>query len=414
MKKEFGGGGQELFRKRPLPPSPKPLPPTPYRGPGEEVEERAGDSLTKNSPGPPLKLVLLLQDLKFGGTQRQALELARLLNPEKFRVEVWLLAGGDDLVPLARSFGVSLTWLSRRDAVGPGGLVSLWRRLRLEPPDVLLPLTVIPNIYGRIFGRLARVPLIVGNCRGGGAPRRQRERWLWPLAHHILCNSEALKNLLASRYGVPAPRLTVIPNGVDTDYFQPAPAGGRAGPPVVLSVARMVPDKDPLTLVKAFHLAASQHLQAELWLVGEGPLKEAVRGQVRELGLDGRVRFREGRADLRPLFQQAGLLALSSVAEALPNVVLEAMASGLPVAATRVGGVPEMVLSGKTGWLVPPGDAGALGAALAQLLGDANTRCAFGQAGRRRAETEFSLAAMARRYEEVLGRMVAEKTAGIV
>jgi glycosyltransferase involved in cell wall biosynthesis len=364
----------------------------------------------KNTVGlHPANTVFLLQDLSFGGTQRQALELARLLDPHRFRVEVWLLAGGDDLLPLARDFGLRLRWLSRRHRVGPGALANLWRRLRANPLDVLLPFTVVPNIWGRLWGRLARVPLIVGNCRGGGAPRRQHESWLWPLAHHLLCNSEALQAVLVNRHGVPARRVTVIKNGVDADFFRPGPAGGRPEFPVVLAVARLVPDKDPGTLVRAFRLTATDHPEAQLWLVGDGPLQEPLDRLVQDLGLTARVRFLAARPDLRPLFNRASLLALSSVAEALPNVVLEAMAAGLPVVATRVGGLPEMVTPGRTGWLAPPGDAPALAAAISQLLGSGETRRAFGRAGRRRVQQDFSLTAMARRHQEVLAGLLQGK-----
>jgi glycosyltransferase involved in cell wall biosynthesis len=358
----------------------------------------------------PANLVLLLQDLSFGGTQRQALELARLLPPERFRVEVWLMAGGRALLPLAREFGLEPVWLSRRQEVGPGSLAHLWRRLRQTPVDLLLPLTVVPNIWGRLLGRLAGVPLIVGNCRGGGAARRQHERWLWPLAHHILCNSAALKETLTGGCGVPAQRVTVINNGVDLNFIRPTPGDDSPEFPVVLSVARLVPDKDPGTLVRAFRLVAQEHLRAQLWLVGEGPLEEPLRRQVRESGLVDRVRFLAGRPDLRPLLKRASLLALTSVVEAMPNVILEAMAAGLPVAATGVGGVPELVAPGQTGWLAPPGDAPALAAAISQLLGSAETRRAFGRAGRRRVEQDFSLAAMVRRYEMVLQRLLTLKT----
>ena len=163
------------------------------------------------------------------------------------------------MVSLAREWGLPLTWISRQEQVGPEALLNLWRHLRRGAIELLLPFTVMPNIWGRILGRLARVPSIVGNCRGGEAPRRQGERWLWPLANHIVCNSVSLKGVLSRRCGVPSGRISVIPNGVDTDYFKPAPDGSRAlenDPPVVLSVARMVPDKDLGTLIRAFALLA--------------------------------------------------------------------------------------------------------------------------------------------------------------
>ena len=327
--------------------------------------------------------------------------MAHRLDPAQFRPEVWLLAGGDDLAPLARDRGLDLTWLSRREQVGPGALLNLWRHLRRGGIDLLMPLTVVPNIWGRLLGRLARVPVIVGNCRGGGSPRRQHERWLWPLTEHIICNSAVLKRVLTRRYGVPEARLSVILNGVDTDYFQPRPDGAQPYPAVVLYVGRMVPDKDPVTLVRAFALTAPAFPQAQLWLVGEGPLLPAVRQLAQESLPPGSFRFIPPQADLRPLFRQAGLLALSSRREALPNVVLEAMAAGLPVAATAVGGVPEMVRPARTGWLAPPGDAPALAAALGRLLADPEQCRAYGRAGRRRVVQDFSLEAMVSRHEEV-------------
>ncbi|MDP3181876.1 MAG: GT4 family glycosyltransferase PelF [Desulfobaccales bacterium] len=371
------------------------------------------DQLNQPLSPRPVRLVFLLQDLKYGGTQRQALELARRLNPSRFQTEVWLMKAGDDLAPLARGWGVPLVWLSRREEVGPVCLANLWRRLKREAPDVLLLLTVVPNIWGRILGRLAPGPVIVGNCRGGAAPKRQHERWLWPLADHIFCNSLALKARLTNHYAVPSHRLTVIPNGVDTDFFKPPAAARRPGPPRVLSIGRLVPDKDHDTLIKAFRLVATEHPQAELWLVGEGPREAALKKLVQESRLSDKVRFLPGQADVRPLMHQASLLVLSSIAEALPNVVLEAMAAGLPVVATRVGGLPEVVMPGETGWLVPPRDIPALAAGMSHLLADPKTRRAFGLAGRKRVEREFSFMAMVRSHEEVLLHFLARDLAEV-
>lgn len=355
----------------------------------------------------PIKLVLLLQDLKFGGTQRQTLELARRLDRRLFQPEVWTLAGGDDLAPLAREWSVPVVQLSRRFPVGPGALLRLWRRLRATPVDVLLLLTVVPNIWGRLLGRLAGVPLIVGNLRGL-VPSRQHERWLWPLADHLLCNAAALKTLVTRQCGLPAARVTVIPNGVDTDFFRPSPQV-RQGPPKALAVARLVPDKDHQTLIRAFQLIAGEHPEAELWLVGNGPRQGAMQRLVQDLQLEGRVRFLPAQLDLRPLLAQASFLVLSSNREAFPNVVLEAMAAGLPVVATRVGGLPEIVVSGETGFLVPPEEPTALAAAMGRVLEDQELRRDLGYAGRVRVEQEFSLEAMVRRTTDVLLQLWAER-----
>jgi glycosyltransferase involved in cell wall biosynthesis len=358
--------------------------------------------------GQPARLVLLLQDLKFGGTQRQTLELARRLDPARFKVEVWVMTAGEDLTPLAREWSIPVVRLARQTVVGPLALMNLWRRLHHQPPDLLMLLTVVPNIWGRILGRLARVPVIVGNCRGGGAPWRQHERLLWPLMDHLLCNTAALKTELTQRHRVPPGKITVILNGVDTEFYCPSPAGPRPGPSVILSVARLVPDKDHDTLIAAFGQVAAAFPQAELWLLGNGPRLAAIEALAARTLPPGRVRFWPAQPDIRSFLHQACLLVLSSRYEALPNVVLEAMAAGLPVAATRVGGLPELVIPGRTGWLVPPGDAPALAAAMSQALGDAEAREALGRTGREIAVRDFSLEAMTRRYETVLSNLLQE------
>jgi glycosyltransferase involved in cell wall biosynthesis len=221
-----------------------------------------------------------------------------------------------------------------------------------------------------------------------------------------LCNSNILKEDLVSSYGLPPERLTVVFNGVDTDFFQPSPGGRPQGPPVLLSVGRLVADKDHNTLLGAFGQLSNRHPEAELWLVGNGPRRQFLEQKVRDLGLPGRVKFLPGENDLRHFYHQADLFVLSSQVEALPNVVLEAMAAGLPVVATRVGGVAEAVVPEATGLLVFPRDVTGLAAALGRLLDEPDTRRTMGQQGRERVLEHFSFPAMVRRHEEVWARLL--------
>jgi len=354
----------------------------------------------------PARIVLLLEDLKFGGTQRQALELTRGLDPQRFQAEIWSMTAGDDLAPLARSWAIPVIYLSRRKMPGLDSLTRLWLRLKKSPPDLLLTLTAVPNIWGRLLGRVAGAPLIVGNVRSL-THHRQHEGWLWPLADHILCNTEAIKDILNNDCKISLARITVIPNGVDPEFFRPRP--GPASKSVILSIGRLVPDKDQETLIRAFRLVQGDHPDAELWLVGDGPRKQALERLAHQLLPPGSVRFLPGQPDLRPFYNHAALLALSSRHEASSNVVLEAMATGLPVVATKVGGLPEMVTPGESGWLVAPGNIPALAAALSHLLRDPDTAQAFGQAGRLRVEQDFSLTAMVRRHEEIFANLLKQK-----
>ncbi len=275
-----------------------------------------------------------------------------------------------------------------------------------------MPLTAIPNIWGRLLGKLARLPCLIGNVRSNTA-HRQHERWLWPLANHLICNNKDLEGLLLRDYKIPRQRLTLILNGVDTDFFQPPLQGRATGNLKVLSVGRLVPDKDQETLIRAFSAVLQDLPAAELWLVGDGPRKNYLEKLLQQLLPGGRATIFPAQADLRPFFQKASLFALSSVTEALPNVVLEAMASGLPVVATKVGGLPEVVVSGRTGWLVPPGEPATLAQAVIQLLADAELRRTFGQAGRERVERDFSLKQMVSSYEVLFDDLLAQKTGRI-
>ncbi|MEF3697017.1 glycosyltransferase [Desulfolutivibrio sp.] len=377
----------------------------------------------------PARVVLLLQDLLFGGTQRQALELARGLDPTRFAVEMWMLAPGRDFAARAEACGIPLVWLSRNPAVGLDALRNLWRQLGQTPPDILIPLTAVPNIWGRIFGRLTGIPVVVGTCRGGGAIARQHERFLRRLAHHHVCNSRPLRDILVDRLGQTADRVTVIPNGVDTDHFAPPPEELRPVRDVILCVARLSEDKDHETLLQAFEIAAREHERAELWLVGDGPLAAGVARLIARHPFKGRIRSYPGGADPRPFYQQAKAVVLSSRREGLPNVILEAMSMGVAVAATAVGAIPE-VLSGRAGpvsgpvpdapgasgapgtndgWcglLAPPGDPAALAQTMLTLLRDDALRESLGRTGRARAVADYSLGAMVAAHHTLFERLL--------
>ena len=352
----------------------------------------------------PRRLVLVLQDLLFGGTQRHALELAARLDRSRFAPEFWMLAAGGDFAGKAREAGIPLRYLGDKRSVTPGAVLALRRAICAERPDILMPLTAVPNIWARLFGRSSGLPAVLGTCRGGGAIKRQHERFLARLAHHHLVNTRALKEALLA-LGRRDDQVSVIQNGVDTAFFAPPLPEMRPVRQVILCVARFVEDKDHQTLLAAFERAAPRIPDAELWLVGEGPLQTRLEMTLRRMASRDRVRIYPGGTDLRPFYQQAGVLALSSVREGLPNVILEGMASGLPVAATRVGGIPEVVAQGVTGLLTPAGDAAGLAGSFAALLSDEARRLDMGRAARRTAEAEYSMEAMVHRHQDVLDRL---------
>ncbi|GFK95746.1 N-acetyl-alpha-D-glucosaminyl L-malate synthase [Fundidesulfovibrio magnetotacticus] len=352
----------------------------------------------------PCRLVLLLQDLCYGGTQRHALELARGIDRARFAPELWSLCKGADFAPEAAAAGIPVQWITDQRSVSFRSVLALRAAILRERPAVLMPLTAVPNIWGRLWGRLAGLPLVLGTVRGGGNIKRQHERFLAPLAGHHITNTQALKDALL-KLGRPDHAVTVIRNGVDTDRFSPDPDGIGPVRKVVLCVARFVDDKDHPTLLAAFERLHARMPDAELWLVGDGPLKGRFEFAARRLECGRNIRVFPGGPNLVPFYRQASVLALSSLREGLPNVVLEAMACGVPVAATAVGGIPEVVEEERTGRLSPAGDPEGLARNLERLLADEETRERMGRAARARAVEDFSLRSMVARHEELLDRL---------
>ncbi len=355
----------------------------------------------------PARVVMLLQDLEFGGTQRQALELGARLDRSRFAPEFWMLADKRDFAPRAASADIPLTWLSPAPKVGAGALRALWRALADNRPDLLVPLTAVPNIWGRVFGRLRGLRAIVGTCRGGGAIKRQHERLLARLAAHHIVNASPLARALTGM-GRPESAVTCIANGVDTDHFAPPPEDLRPVREVVLCPARFCEDKDHETLIQAFAHTVARRPRAELWLVGDGPLRTRVRTLAARSPVRGAIRTYPAAPDPRPFFQQASVVALASVREGMPNVLLEAMSMGIPVAATAVGGIPDLVAPERTGFLCPPGNAEALGENIARLLADEALRREFGHNARQRVLEHFSMETMVRRHEAVFDKVLAD------
>ncbi len=349
----------------------------------------------------PIELVLLLQDLEFGGTQRYAIHLLKNLDRNLFNPHLWVLRGGTDMVPLAKeaAAGNDVIWLSHDKWVSPKALANLACRLRSHRPHVLYTMTVVPNIWGRLFGRMARVPVIVSTWRD--LYPQQYERLMWRLSTHIITNAQALKDAHTRRFKVDPDRVSVVLNGVDSDFFTPDTTQ-RAAEPTVLFVGRFARIKGPFTLLKAFLLTRERVPDARLVLLGSGRLKRKMQDFVRLHRLDGCVSIANGSRDPRSYFRQAWVFALSSKREASPNAILEAMASELPIIAPRVGGIPELVQDGDNGILFETGNVEVLSEALIKLLVNKAERLEMGRRSRERALRYHSMERMVSQTQQVI------------
>lgn len=352
----------------------------------------------------PYKTVLLLQDLEFGGTQRYAINVLKHLNRELFDPELWVLRGGMDMAPMARAACDKVLWLSHSRNVGPIAIVNPFRKIMGSPPDILYTLTGVPNIWGRPFGRLFGVPVIISSWRG--MAEKQWESILWRLSTRIVCNAGALKQLLTEKYSIDPDRITVAPNAVNTDFFSPN-GDPKAQDPTLISVGRFVVEKDHATLLEAFRLVSQRIPNARLILVGNGYLQNDIEEQIRARSIE-RVTILPSRPDNRDLLRQAWAFTMSSIREGSPNVILEAMSTGLPFVGTAVGGIPELVDHQNTGLLVPSRDPQALADTMISLLQNEQLRRQMGARARQVILSEYSMRSMIDQTEALLLEAIRE------
>jgi glycosyltransferase involved in cell wall biosynthesis len=277
------------------------------------------------------------------------------------------------------------------------------RAVRAEQPDFVHTHLVHADVYGGIAARVLGIPTIStrhNDDRYLLGPFRYVDRAFARPARRLIAISDAVRRFL-ERAGHDPAKLVTIRYGLDdlpaaASDPTPAAAGIPAEAPLALAVGRLIEQKDHGTLLRAFARVRSAVPEARLAILGSGPLEAETRRLVAELGLDDAVTL-PGRTDIRDWLERADVFVHTSRWEGFGIVLLEAMLAGLPVVATRVSAVPEVVADGETGLLVEPGDDTGLADALGALLGDGARAAALGEAGRKRARDEFSVARMTER-----------------
>ncbi|MGC8660060.1 MAG: glycosyltransferase family 4 protein [Desulfomonilaceae bacterium] len=357
---------------------------------------------------PPYRTVITLQDLEFGGTQRYALHLLNNVNRDLFRLELWVLRGGVDMLPMAQSTGVPITYFSKRRWVTPVALWRFFRKLSDQKPDVLYTMTAVPNIWGRIFAAIATNSIVISSWRG--KQEQQFESFLWRFSDRLICNADALRTHVIKRHGVDPHRVAVAPNGVDIDFF--TPDWSQLAPhPTVVYIGRMVKEKDPLTLIEAFSLLREMVPNTRLVMIGQGYLSSKVERKIAASGLEDCIERIDGADDVRQFLRQGWLMVLPSISEGFPQVIIEAMACGVPVVATSVGGTPEIIQHGVNGLLVQPRCSESLAKSMATILTDLEMRDSMGRKARETVVNRFSIQSVVKMTEQIILGAITEKQA---
>ena len=371
---------------------------------------------TKRNASEPLRVSFVITSMPVGGAETLLVNLIRRLDRGRILPEILCLKEPGPLgEELSRDFSVRSHWLrSKRD-------VSVVRRLanhfRRSGTDAVITVGAGDKMFwGRLAAAWGGVPAIVSALHSTGWPDGvgRLNRMLTPMTDAFIAVAEGHGEFLERFEGIPQTKVAVIRNGIDCDRFC-VDEGRRASvrdpmdiapeTMVFATVAALRPEKNHSLLLDAAAIVARDDRHAQWWIIGDGPERAAIEAKIDELNLSAHVRMLGNRDDTERYLAAADAFVLSSLNEASPVSILEAMACGLPVIATDVGSVHESVIEGTTGWLVPSGDREAMAAAMKAAIESPSRRRQFGSHGRRRVEHAGSLLSMVEGYTGLIERL---------
>lgn len=362
-----------------------------------------------------IKVGLCITELGIGGAERCLVELATRLDSERFEPVVYCLGPRPDnelssCLPALEDAQIEVHCLGARGKWQfPTVLRRLRRLLQAQRPALVQTFLFHANVAGRIAACRAGVGSVVSGIRV--AERRRWHLWVDRLTNRLVdryvCVSGSVAQYSQTVARLPAEKLVVIPNGIDSRKYpasQPVDLGPLGIPPdsrVVCFVGRLERQKDVEWLIGTAANWLPLLPDCRLLIVGRGPQRAGLERLCRELGLSERVHFAGWRRDVPEILAACGLLVLPSAWEGMPNVVLEAMASGLAVLASDVEGVRELLGPGADAQTVEHGKSQAFSEKIVTIMSDGQMARRLGADNRRRAEGEFTLQRMVAQYEDL-------------
>ncbi|MFH1754239.1 MAG: glycosyltransferase, partial [Candidatus Latescibacterota bacterium] len=346
-------------------------------------------------------VVQLVENLEVGGLEKMVLALSSNLARERYRTVVFCRGDGGPLREEAAQYGIKVTAFHKKQGFDVRLPVRLAKELRGAKAHILHCHNYGPLVYGSIAARLSPIKGVVYTAHGVRTSREGHQRLFYRLGsvNQIVTVSENARQLLIKSCGIGADKVLTVPNGINTaDYMMDIDVGkkkadlgiGRAVSLLGI-VARLSPEKDHNTLLQAFSIVCEEFTDVDLVIVGDGELRAILEKKAGELAIDGRVHFLGCRRDIAEILPIFDCFVLSSRSEGLSMTLLEAMAAGLPVVATNVGGNPEVVEDEKTGLIVAHGEPQRLAAAVKRILSNRTRSRAMGDEGRRRVSQLFGI-----------------------
>jgi glycosyltransferase involved in cell wall biosynthesis len=366
-------------------------------------------------------ILFLLDTLDIGGTETHTVQLAKRLNEKGHRIVIGCLHSGGILAADLKQAGIPVVEFPKTGSLlslrGIYQIMRLARYIRRYQFSVIHTHDLWANLMGVVAARIAGTRVIISSQRDLGhlwwyTPLRIRIiRIIHLLAGHVLANSSAVRDALVRDFRLPATRIRIIRNGIDVERFAKAHADRAKMFPTLENQARLV------ILIANMHSSVKGHLdlidaafqvcraipETRFLLVGDGKERPMIEERVKDADLSQHFLFLGRRTDIPELLACAEVSVLPSRAEGLPNVILEAMAAGLPVVATRVGGIPEIIVDEESGLLVPPNKPSALAKAIIRVLRDPAFAAQIGRTAREQIRTHFGFDRVVIAHEELYG-----------
>ena len=358
-----------------------------------------------------MKIAIVINSLIRGGAERQSIYAAGELARRGCSVDLIYYHRAENAYDERLAHGARLVYVPKEG--------TYWRfvgrlatQMRTAGYEVVHAFKDVETIYAALAGRRAGVPVMFGGIRveyDSRWPIRLGHRWVKRRLAGWIVNSGAGGRSVTRALGVDPARIHVVYNGIDARAFQsvlsPGEARARLGLPrdcrTVGIVGRLAPQKNHALFLAAARIVRDRQPGARFLIIGEGPLRGELEAQAQQLGLSSDVVFLGNRPDMADLLAATDLSVLSSNYEGLANVLLEAMAAGVPVVSTAYAGVDELVTDGVQGFVVSMDDAAALAGRVCELLADDPLRRRMGEAGREAVARRFSIEAMGQRLLSV-------------
>jgi glycosyltransferase involved in cell wall biosynthesis len=383
------------------------------------LQNRSADPI--HAAADPLRVMFIITTLEVGGAETLLVNLVRRFDRRRVTPEICCLKAPGQLgVVMAKEVPLFDHLLSGKfDVRVFGRLKKLLRRRRI---DAIVTVGAGDKMFwGRLAARMAGVPVIASALHSTGWPDvvGRLNHWLTPLTDAFIGVAPAHGQYLIEHERFPAERVHVIPNGVDTERFRPQPPnpelrrqlGLPDTAPVAGILAALRPEKNHEMFLEVAAQVRREMPAAHFLLIGDGPRRPILEQLTAQLGLTDAVHFLGTRPDVPELLSLTDVVLLTSHVEANPVSILEALAVGKPVVATRVGSIAQSVLDREMGYLVEPGDAAAMAAHVVELFRKLKLAAELGAAGRQHVVANWSLDRMVEGYEDLLCDLHRRKTA---